>query len=209
MLTDDSSGFADLSRILLAEDDLDSILLKVAEVAERTIPGSDSVSITLLRDGQPETAASTSSLAVDVDELQYGADEGPCLDAAREQVVRVVEDMVAEERWPAYGPHAAERGVRSSLSVPLPVRDTVLGAINVYSRTPRTFDDDDVETARTLAAQAAVALANAELYARTAALAEQLQVALESRAVIEQAKGIVMAQRRCTADEAFDELRRR
>jgi GAF domain-containing protein len=205
MLTDD--GIDDLSRILLSEESLDDILLKVAHLAERTLDGSDAVSITLIRGGKAVTAASTAALAVDVDELQYGADQGPCLDAAREHVIRVVEDMTEEQRWPAYSPHAAERGVRSSMSVPLPVREQVLGAINVYSRSPRVFGEDDVAAAETLVSHAAVALANAELYAQTAELAKQLQTALDSRGVIEQAKGILMAQHRCTPDEAFSRLR--
>jgi GAF domain-containing protein len=204
---DTPEGMADLSRILLTEESLESILSKVATLAGREIAGSDAVSVTLVEDGRARTAASTADLAVEVDRLQYAAGEGPCLDAARQHVVRLVTDMATDSTWPHYGPAAAAAGVGSSLSVPLPVRDTVLGALNIYSCERGSFDDVDLERASTLAAHAAVAVANAHAYNTTVQLAAHLRVALETRGVIEQAKGILMQRHRCTADDAFELLR--
>jgi AmiR/NasT family two-component response regulator len=79
----------------------------------------------------------------------------------------------------------------------------VRGALNIYGQEPAAFDDDTVLLAQTFAGYAAVALANAHLYHSTASLAQHMQAAMESRAVIEQAKGIIIGERRCTADEAF------
>jgi AmiR/NasT family two-component response regulator len=92
------------------------------------------------------------------------------------------------------------------MSIPVPLQREVLAALNIYSVDRDAFDDAAVELATTFAAYAGVALANMHLYAAQAQVAEQLQQAMQSRAVIEQAKGILMGQRRCTAQQAFDVL---
>jgi GAF domain-containing protein len=117
-----------------------------------------------------------------------------------------VPEMAREDRWPQWAARARDLGVNSSLSIGLPVQDTVTGALNVYATTPEAFDDDAVVLGQTFAGYAAVALANAHLYDTTATLAQQMQAAMDSRAVIEQAKGIIMGERRCTAEEAFSIL---
>lgn len=95
------------------------------------------------------------------------------------------------------------RGLASSLSIGLPIQEAVVGALNVYAHTPEAFDDEAVTVLETFAAYAAVALSNAQLYDSTANLARQMREAMANRAVIEQAKGIVMAERRCGPAEAF------
>ena len=112
--------------------------------------------------------------------------------------------MEAEDRWPDYAPGAAAAGIGSVLSVPLPMQESVTGALNLYSTTTHAFDDESMEVARGFAGYAAVA--NAQLYATTATLARQMQEAMESRAVIEQAKGVITGQNRCSEQEAFDRL---
>ena len=94
----------------------------------------------------------------------------------------------------------------SSLSVPVKLPEPVGAAINLYSRQDAGFDPQVVELAQTLAGYAGVALANMHLYEAQAKVAEHLRIALESRAVIEQAKGVLMAERRVTADDAFQLL---
>jgi hypothetical protein len=93
--------------------------------------------------------------------------------------------------------------VHSSLSIGLPLRESVSGALNVYAREPHAFDDDAVILAETFAGYAAVAMANAHLHDGPATLAGPGRSRMDNRAVLEQAKGIIMAERRCTADEAF------
>ncbi|MEV4727381.1 GAF and ANTAR domain-containing protein, partial [Micromonospora humida] len=138
-----------------------------------------------------------------LDEWQYRQGHGPCLDASVTGDTLVVSDTGTEERWPGWATRAADAGIGSVVAIGLPIQEAVVGALNLYGARPHTFDAETVELARTFAAYAAVALANAHLYASTATLAEQMRSAMESRAVIEQAKGIIMGQRRCTADEAF------
>ena len=92
------------------------------------------------------------------------------------------------------------------MSIPVPLQREVSAALNIYSTEQDAFDSGAVELASTFAAYAGVALANMHLYEAQAQLAEQLQTAMQSRAVIEQAKGILVGARRCTPEEAFDIL---
>lgn len=161
------------------------------------------MSITLVGEQGPYTAAHTGDLALDLDERQYAQLSGPCLQAAREKATVSVPDAAGDTRWSGWAQRAASAGVGSVLAVGLPIVDGVTGALNIYGRRPGAFDDEVTVLAQTFAGYAAVALGNAILYHRTADLARHLTAAMESRAVIEQAKGVIMAERRCTADEAF------
>jgi GAF domain-containing protein len=198
-----TDAFAELGRIKLDETDVDGVLRRIADLAKHTIAGVDEASVTLIRGKNLHTAAYTGDLALTLDEWQYAGRGGPCLEAATSGATVSVADIADENRWPGYLPHAIEAGVRSSLSVGLPVHEHVTGALNLYATKPNAFDEEATLMAQTFSGYAAVALANAHLYAATATLAQQLQAAMETRAVIEQAKGIVMAERRCTPDEAF------
>ena len=205
---DPTAAFAEIGRINLAENDLPGVLNRVAELARRTVPGADEVSVTLVRERTARTAAHTGQLALTLDEWQYRQGTGPCLEAATKQVTILVPDLAGDERWPDWAQRAVAAGARTSLSVGLPIEDKIDGALNIYGVRDAAFDDDAVQLAETFAGYAAVALANANLYGVTAQLTRQLQAAMASRAVIEQAKGIVMGRRRCTADEAFAILTR-
>jgi GAF domain-containing protein len=203
---DPTEAFAQLGSIKLSDTDLDGVLGTVAGLAKRTIPGADEVSVTLVRSKKAATVVSTGDLALKLDEWQYEAGHGPCLKASVGGVSLSIPEMAAERRWPDWASLAVRSGALSSLSVGLPVQDVVTGALNVYATMPHAFDDDAITLAETFSEYAAVALANAHLYDSTATLAQQLRAAMESRAVIEQAKGIIMGDRRCTADEAFEIL---
>lgn len=193
--------------VLVSEETLDEVLALVAGVTVRSLPAA-AVSVTLTADGRPYTSTSTAPLAVDLDEAQYADDTGPCLDALRtgQAVNTVIEG--GDERWPRFGDAADARGVRSVVSLPLVVRDDAIGVLNVYSLAASPFRDADEETATLLARQAAVVLANAIAFSTANALNQQLWDALETRDLIGQAKGIVMAQEGCSAETAFDILRR-
>jgi GAF domain-containing protein len=203
---DPTEAFAALGRIKLSETDLPGVLKKISELAQRTIPGAEEVSVTLVRGTGAHTAAYTGDIALTLDERQYKQGRGPCLDAAQAAAVVSVPDTGTDDRWPDWGARARAAGVCSSLSIGLPIQEAVVGALNIYGTKPDAFDDDAITLAQTFASYAAVAMANAHLYDTTATLAHHMQTAMESRAVIEQAKGIVMAERRCTAEEAFSIL---
>lgn len=200
---DPTDAFAELGRIKLGEVGLDDVLQRVADLAKRTLPMPVEVSVTLVRGGSGHTTAFTDELARDMDEGQYTQGRGPCLDAAASGDVLSVPDLTVEDRWPDWAERGRKAGVSSSVSVGLPIQEAVVGALNVYAMSAHAFDDDTMSVLETFAAYAAVALANAQLYDQTATLARQMQEAMANRAVIEQAKGIVMAERRCSPAEAF------
>jgi GAF domain-containing protein len=199
-------AFAELARITLADHSLAHVMDKVAALAKRTIPGASEASVTLLDRGRASTVAFTGQLAVDLDERQYEKGQGPCLSCIDGgQPVRI-DRMSADQRWADWAREASERGAGSSLSIPVPVQREVAAALNVYAVDEQAFDEDATQVALTFAAYAGVALANMHLYQAQGQVAEHLQTAMKSRAVIEQAKGILMGERRCNAEEAFNIL---
>jgi GAF domain-containing protein len=204
---DGAQALRDLAGIVLGDSSLSAVLDRATRIAKRAIPGADEVSVTMYRDGTPVTVASSGPLAEAVDERQYDVGDGPCLEASRTGQVVLVNDLTAESRWPEYSPRAVAAGVRSSLSVPLRVDGRSIGAFNAYARTIKGFDSEQVRRlAEDLAAYAGIVLNNAEQYFTATIRADQLVEAMNSRAVIEQAKGIVMATRHCGVEEAFDVL---
>jgi GAF domain-containing protein len=198
----------DLSQVVLADRSLDDVLGEVTDIAARTIPGAESTSITLVRGDKAFTAAHTGEMALAADELQYERGYGPCMDAGRAGVVLRIDDMRTEQRWRDYTARVLDVGVRSSLSMPLPYQGSAIGALNVYSTLPGAFASAESEEAATAVAETiAVAVANADAHDRLVEHAHNMRMAMESRAVIEQAKGVLMAQRGLEADAAFEVLR--
>src|SRR3954470_5689640 len=123
-----------LSRVALVDRTLTEVLTDVTRIAARGIQGSESSSITLIRDDKAFTAAHSGEMALAADELQYEHGYGPCIDAGRGGVLLRVDDMRTEERWPDYVAHLLETTeVRSSLSIPLPYQGSSIGALNNYS----------------------------------------------------------------------------
>ncbi|HEY0816621.1 MAG TPA: GAF and ANTAR domain-containing protein [Pseudonocardia sp.] len=206
-LATSAAATAELQQLLLATDGIDDFLQQLAHLAAAMLPGELSCGITVRRDRRPITVASSDERASQVDEIQYSHDRGPCLTSlANGQVVRI-EDLAADDRWPDYQTPALAHGVRSSLSQPLHAEQKVIGALNLYATRPRAFGPREETVAAGFADEASRALTLAVRLAERAEMSQNLQNALESRAVIDQALGIIMSQNRCTADEAFEILR--
>jgi GAF domain-containing protein len=203
-----ASTMTALLGIRLDQEPLDQVLQQLVDVTKDALSAADEVSTTLVRGDKAWTAAYTGQLALDADEMQYERGYGPCMDAGRTGTVLLIEDTHLETRWPDYTAHVAQRGVLSSLSVPLPIQTDVIGALNCYSRVPSAFDAEAIEAAEELAGHVAVAIANAVAYTDATTLAEQMRTAMATRSVIDQAIGVVMAQNRCDADAAFAILTR-
>jgi GAF domain-containing protein len=203
------AGLARLARVLLSERALPDVLADVARLARATVPGCDGASLSLLgADGVVRTPAATDAQTYTLDDLQYRVGEGPCLRAiATGEVVRV-DDFGAETRFPSFGPLATAQQTGSCLSVPLEAGVGRLGGLNLYGRATGSYGATAESMALAFAEPAAVTISNALAYARSVSLANQLQEALKSRAEIEQAKGILMAQSHITADDAFNALKR-
>jgi GAF domain-containing protein len=199
-----------LGRLSLRELSMDSLLQTVAELTVSVMPASPEASVCLLVRGRPTTVVSTGRLATDLDETQYDRGHGPCLHAARTGELTEITDTRTDGRWPDYTPRAVEQGNLSSLSVPLAIdeEEQVSGALNIYARRPAAFDPDSRAVATRFAPYAAVAAGNLHAYQRARDLAENLEVALHTRAVIDQAKGILMERFKLTADQAFQLLAR-
>jgi GAF domain-containing protein len=194
-----------LGRLSLRELSMESLLQTVADLVAGALPGNLDASVTLLVKDAPSTVAFTGQLALDLDETQYQRGHGPCLHAARTGEATEIADTRTDDRWPDYARPAAERGNRSSLSVPLLIDEDerVFGALNLYSRQPEAFDDDGRSAAMAFGPYAAVAAGNVYAYQTARSRADNLQAALDTRAAIEQAKGILMERCKMTPDHAF------
>jgi GAF domain-containing protein len=203
-----SEGIAELSRLLVNEEALDDTLQRVADLACRNIGGADVAGVTMLRDGKPTTTVYTDPTSPQIDSAQYETGVGPCLDAFRHQLVFRIESTTKDEQWPAFSQACVDHGIMSTLSLPLGVRGNGIGALNLYAREAAAFSEEHEQVGLMFAAQASVALANAQLYDSAYRMTQQLQEALTSRAVIDQAKGMLMGQHSVSADEAFELLRR-
>ena len=203
---DADDALEQLGRMTLRDQSIESVLQTVVTLAKRVLPGNPEASITLLADGRPTTPSSTGELATYLDETQYGHGYGPCLESASTGLLVEIPDTAVEPRWSDYCRIAVEQGNRSSLSVPLPVSDRVSGALNVYAREAHAFDAEAKAAALRFAPYASVAMANMHAYQDARDMASNLQVALESRAKIDQAKGVLMARFGYSADDAFAHL---
>jgi GAF domain-containing protein len=196
-----------LTGLPLAQQDVPSTLQQMCRIAVRALPPARGATFTSFTESGPGAVAASDEWAKSLDEMQYHEHEGPCIDAARTGLVFRVRDLATDSRWPSYAPRAAEHGARAMVSLPLTVEGKVLGALNVYSHEPDAFSPEEVSIAEVIAAHASLAMHTATALKEHRSLSEGLREAMQSRAVIEQAKGILMAQRKVTAEAAFDLLR--
>ena len=197
-----------LGRLALRENCMRSLLQSVAELAKEVMPGDLEASVSLLINDRASTAVFTARLALDCDESQYGRGYGPCLHAASTGELVEVADAQAETRWRDYMDHAVEHGALSSLSVPLPINEGIVGALNMYARKPHAFDEDSRSVATRFAGHAAVVAANMYAYEEARDLIEHLERRVQSRAVVERATGILMERYEVTADQSLQALTR-
>jgi len=199
--------FSAVQSVMLSAQGVEGFLAELTKVASGVVSPAASCGVTIRREGQPTTVASSDQRAERIDEAQYSSGHGPCLETLDTGAVRDVPDLATETRWPEYRNRAMELGVRSSLSIPLTSGQHILGGLNLYGSRPGNFGGIVRQHAEIFAVQAATALL---LVLRTADHSQrsvQLEQALSSRTAIDQAIGILMAQQECTAEEAFALLR--
>ncbi len=199
-----------LVRFQVTDTTVGDTLQHIADLSVRTVGGAESAGMTMLdEDMRPTTAVFTDETAPKIDEAQYDQRKGPCLDAWRENRVIVLQRVTDHrEAYPGFVEACESHGVLSSLSLPLAAGDTALGALNLYARRLEAFSAEDEALAADLAGAAGAVLANVTAYWSAFELTQQLSQALESRALIDQAKGILMARTPgLTPDGAFDLLR--
>jgi GAF domain-containing protein len=198
-----------LVRALAEDESVRDTLQSILALVLRAVPGCGSASVTVLDDdGQPGTMAATDEKTLQLDQRQYALRDGPCLDAVRRQQVSRWSLQDAEQRWPEFTRLAQEAGLRSYLSAGLSLAGQSLGALNLSSQDTDGFSKLDEDLVALLTGPVAASIAVASRYAEARGLAAQLEQALRSRAVIDQAIGIVMAESRCDAEQAFATLGR-
>jgi GAF domain-containing protein len=196
-----------LSRLAADRLPLEALLTQVATYAVQAIPGADGAGLTLLEQDRADTIVATAPFVTEVDDIQYGMEQGPCISAAREGQTVMSGSLGGDPRWPRFGGRVARLGVHSVVSLPLITPDGVVGAMNVYAHDKNVFDDRAAELGQIFAAPAAIAVHNAHVLAQTRRLANKLQSALEVRGVIDRAVGIVMSRSGSTEHEALERLR--
>ncbi|MEV4478390.1 GAF and ANTAR domain-containing protein [Micromonospora coxensis] len=202
-----ASAYGRLLALLADSLHVDQFLDQVVRVAADVVAPAAACGLTVRRDGGAFTVAGSGELAAKGDEIQYGADEGPCLEALRRGHVVEVTDLREDDRWRRYREHALRLGILSSLSMPMTVDHETVGALNLYGTSPAAFTGSARRHAEAFTAQATAALTVILRQADQALLHRQLTDAMASRSVIDQALGVLMGQQRCTATEAFALLR--
>ncbi len=206
------ASLGDLAGLVTGTIGLPELLERVATYAAHAIPGADGAGVTLLRvdrtTNHVEALAASHPFVSEIDEIQYVTlNEGPCITAAMEARTVRSGSLGGEKMWPRFGPRVGRLGIHSALSLPLLLPGQVVGAINVYARAKDVFDDHATELGELFATPAAVAVHNAQILAQALTLTAQLQAALSSRPVIDQAIGLLRGRTGGTADEAFARLR--
>lgn len=207
------AGLAGVAGLVAGARAMADLLGDVAQFAARAIPGVDGAGVALQqpRDGAPGivTWAATAEFVNEIDRVQYEQlHEGPCLTAMQSGRPTVSGSLGSDRRWPHFGGRVARMGVHSALCLPLIVGDRAIGAINTYARVRDAFGDHAVELGTQFAGPAAVSVYNGQLLAHARERTQQLQRALGTRAVIDQAIGIIRSRSGGSAEEAFDRLTR-
>ena len=201
--------FTVLSRTLAEDESVHDTLGSILALALRLVPGCTAASVTVLDEqGNPGTIAATDDETRELDRRQYLLQDGPCLDAARRQQVNRWSLSEAEQQWPDFTSLAKELGLRSYLAAGLGLGDQRLGALNLSSSHPDGFSQLDEGLVSLFIAPAAAAIVTMGRYSQARDLADQLNQALRSRAVIDQALGIIMAESNVDAERAFAVLSR-
>jgi GAF domain-containing protein len=215
LIADDAdlqAGIGALAGLVADSLGLTALLAEVAAFAVRAIPGADGAGVTLLRvdqvDNMVEALAASAAFVAEIDEIQYVTlKEGPCITAALERRTVRSGSLGGEKMWPRFGPRVGRLGVHSALSLPLLLPDQVVGAINVYAHGKDVFDEHAAELGELFAKPAAVAVHNAQILAHAMRLTAQLQKALSTRPVIDQAIGLIRGRSGRSAEDAFTQLR--
>lgn len=192
---------AELARSTAGPRSVEEVLAAVTAAAVELLPGADTAGVLTVKRGKFESLFGTSDLVYRLDELQAKYDEGPCLDAANDDLMLRTDDFADEPRWPNFSRALVEIGIRSCLSFKLYAGERTAGALNVFGWQPNAFTAESEALGSVLAAHAAAAI----LASRHS---EQLRSAINSRDVIGQAKGVIMERYKVDAVRAFEVLRK-
>jgi GAF domain-containing protein len=201
-------AFADYARTIARRYDIGEVLYRLTDQVVEVF-AIDGAGVSLADvDGNLQFVTATDERVTLVEEQQVETGQGPCHDAYRSGDRVTVADLSTEARWADYTPVALGKGLRAAAGIPLLSGDQRVGALNLYTCQPREWPADDMEDAQLLADMATGYIINARTLTETERLASQLQHALDSRVVIEQAKGILAERHSINTATAFERLRR-
>ncbi len=203
---DYTAGLGELQHLLLGYQGAEDFLQRVAAVTARTVGGGLSCMIMLQAGERQLTVATSDTLATAIYDVQYTLGQGPCLRCLRWQHPVHIDDLAEDARWPVFALRAAEKGVRSCLSLPLEVPQ-MTGALSLYAPAVRAFGPGEALRAKTFAGYVSGAITLASRQDGFLATIGELRGVLASRPVVDQAVGIVMARQHCTSRQALAMLR--
>jgi GAF domain-containing protein len=203
-----TQAFVDLADTLVDEFDVIELLHVLTGRCVELL-GVDAAGVMLAGpSGQLRVAAASSERARLLELFELQNDEGPCLDCFRTAAPVAHADLGdGKAPWPRFAAHATRDGLFSAHALPMRLRQQVIGALNLFRHEPTALPDDDVRIAQAFADIATIALLQERLVHEQTMLAEQLQAALNSRIVIEQAKGVLAERANCDMETAFATLR--
>lgn len=199
---------SEVARLLESDDDRDAAMARLTSLGVELVPGATAAAVTVAAGDQTHTFASSDERVDELHRLQFSSGTGPVVETLRYNEARHVRDVTADPRWPAFCQAASEAGFGSCITLPLHTRGQPAGAVALYAENPDAFGGASLDLALLLAAQGGTAAHNADVYGASCRMVGNLQVALESRAVIEQAKGALHAELGVSTDEAFQLLSR-
>lgn len=195
-----------LADLRLSSETLDSVLGHVGRLGVETLQGWVAVAASIVEGDRIATFGITDDSVRPIDQRQYDTGKGPCVDALRQGEPQYFDGTTDVPRWRQFAEAAAAQGVYSVVSFPMTIDGDALGALNFYSKERDALRPGQKEEGSLFAAQAAVAVANAREFEARGAQVHQLEDGLETRTMIGQATGLVMAEEGITSEEAFQKL---
>ncbi len=199
---------ADVAQLLTEDEVPDEALRRLTELGVELVPGGTAAAVTVASNGSGLTFAASDRRLDELHRLQFDAREGPVVESLWHNEPRRIDNTTAERRWPAFCQAAATAGFGSCLVLPLRTDRRPAGAVALYGHEPEVFRGAAHDIALLFAAQGGTAVHNASLYRACRRMVNHLQAGLESRAIIEQAKGILHAELGVSPAEAFSLLSR-
>lgn len=200
---DFADDLAEVARLLREDEVADETLRRLTGLGTQLVPGAVAAAVTIATDHGALNFAASDPRLDDLHDLQFDGGAGPVVETLGHNEPRRIDDMAGEARWPAFRQAAAAAGFGSLLALPLRTDQRPSGAVALYGDAPGVFRGAAHDIALLFAAQGGTAVRNASLYRACRRMADDLQAALASRAVIEQAKGILRAELGISPDEAF------
>lgn len=201
-----------LQDLLMGTENVEDFLGRLAEFSAATLSkmvGAEiECGVTLQRRKRTMTVAGSSPRALTLDRIEQALGEGPCIEALRTKSVILLADVSTDPRWPAYQRQLAEHGCRSTLGVPLEIGEDAAAALNFFGADTGLFTEQIITEAAGFADLAGRALRLAVRIGTVQSRAEDLQAAMENRTAIDLACGVIMAQNRCSQEEAMAILTR-